>query len=85
MRHSSDSGRPTVAALSCSAKLVPINHGPPTGGEREDIMQAREHTHTMLRWWWKVGITIADLAVRRRDGTMVWHHETPLDQQERLS
>jgi hypothetical protein len=32
----------------------------------------------MLRWWWKVGITIADLAVRRRDGTMVWHHETPL-------
>jgi hypothetical protein len=32
----------------------------------------------MLRWWWKIGITIADLAVRRRDGTMVWHHETPL-------
>ena len=41
-------------------------------------MRAQEHTYSMLRWWWRAGITIADLAVRRCDGTMVWHYETPL-------
>ena len=38
-------------------------------------MRAREHTSYMLHWWWLAGITLADFAVRRRDGTMVWHHE----------
>ena len=41
-------------------------------------MRAQEHTLSMLRWWWRAGITIADMAVRRRDGTIVWHYETPL-------
>jgi hypothetical protein len=41
-------------------------------------MRAQAHTQSMLRWWWRVGITIADMAIRRRDGTMVWHYETPL-------
>jgi hypothetical protein len=33
----------------------------------------------MLHWWWLAGITLADLAIRRWDGTMVWHHEISLD------
>ena len=41
-------------------------------------MKARQHTSSMLRWWWQAGITLADLAVRRCDGSMIWHHETPL-------
>ena len=41
-------------------------------------MKARQHTTSMLRWWRQVGITLADLAVRRRDGSMIWHYETPL-------
>lgn len=41
-------------------------------------MRAREHTSLMLRWWSSVGVTVADLAVRRPDTTMMWHHELPL-------
>ena len=41
-------------------------------------MRAREHTTLMLRWWSSVGIAAADLAVRRRDTTMMWHHDVPL-------
>lgn len=43
------------------------------------MMRAREHTRSMLHWWWLAGITLADLAVRRSDGTMVWHYEISLD------
>lgn len=41
-------------------------------------MRAIEHTEAMLRWWRQVGIIKADLAVRRSDGTMLWHHDTDL-------
>lgn len=36
-------------------------------------MRARDHTDKMLRWWSSIGIDRADLAVRRSDGTMLWH------------
>lgn len=32
----------------------------------------------MLRWWSSVGVTSADLAVRRLDTTMMWHYDVPL-------
>lgn len=41
-------------------------------------MRARDHTSKMLRWWSSVGITAVDLAVRRRDTTMMWHHNIAL-------
>ena len=73
-----NSGRPTSAPPSCSDS-VRSNHAPPQGVEKVEMMRAREHTRSMLQWWWLAGITLADLAVRRWDGTMVWHHEISLD------
>ena len=32
----------------------------------------------MLRWWLYKGITVADIAVRRPDGTMIRHYAAPL-------
>jgi hypothetical protein len=41
-------------------------------------MRAREHTERMLRWWTLAGLSRADLAIRRQDGTMAWHRGLPL-------
>jgi len=41
-------------------------------------MPARDHTDRMLRWWSRVGIDRADLAVRRSDGAMLWHADQTL-------
>jgi hypothetical protein len=41
-------------------------------------MKARDHTSSMLRWWWHAGVTQADLAVRRLNGAMIWHHGVSL-------
>jgi hypothetical protein len=38
-------------------------------------MRAQEHTQAMLHWWRTAGIDRADLAIRRSDGTMLWHHD----------
>lgn len=40
-------------------------------------MRAMEHTERMLQWWRAVGITRADLAVRRPSGTWAWHRALP--------
>lgn len=32
----------------------------------------------MLGWWRDAGVDLADLAVRRPDGAMAWHHQVPL-------
>jgi hypothetical protein len=42
-------------------------------------MKAREHTLSMLRWWWKADVDRADLAVRRSSGAMIWHRDLPLE------
>lgn len=42
-------------------------------------MQAMSQTRAMLAWWTSVGIDRADLAVRRRDGSMIWHFDLELD------
>lgn len=41
-------------------------------------MVALEHTRAMLRWWAESGVDLADLAVRRRNGAMLWHRAVPL-------
>lgn len=41
-------------------------------------MRARDQTSAMLRWWEGAGIDRVDLAVRRADGTMAWHHDQHL-------
>jgi hypothetical protein len=41
-------------------------------------MRAQQHTDAMLGWWDLAGISLADMAVRRRDGSMIWHFEVPL-------
>lgn len=51
-----------------------VNHAPPRGREGGAI----EQTDAMLRWWSQIGIRRADLAVRRPDGTMIWHRDLPL-------
>jgi len=38
-------------------------------------MRASEQTYSMLRWWERAGVDRADLALRRADGTMAWHHD----------
>ena len=38
-------------------------------------MTAEQHTASMLRWWDIVGVSRADLAIRRHCGTMIWHHD----------
>lgn len=42
-------------------------------------MQAMSQTRAMIAWWTSVGIDRADLAVRRRDGSMIWHFDLELD------
>lgn len=41
-------------------------------------MRARDHTHRMLQWWTLVGIDRVDLALRRADGSMIWHEDHPI-------
>lgn len=52
-----------------------VNHAPPRGRDGT----ASAHTRTMLTWWAQAGITRADLAVRRHDARMIWHHDRPLE------
>ena len=40
-------------------------------------MRAHDHTASMLSWWSSLGIDTVDLAVRRRDTTMIWHRDVP--------
>lgn len=37
-------------------------------------MRASDQTRTMLQWWCSADVYRADLAVRRPDGAMAWHH-----------
>lgn len=41
-------------------------------------MKAREHTHRMCAWWAGAGVRRADVAVRRPDGTTMWHKNLDL-------
>jgi len=41
-------------------------------------VRATDHTAAMLRWWSAVGVTRADLAVRRADQTMLWQRDVSL-------
>lgn len=41
-------------------------------------MKAAEHTQAMLAAWRKLGVNLADLAIRRRDGAMLWQRSRPL-------
>jgi hypothetical protein len=43
------------------------------------MMIAEQHTASMLRWWNNVGVSRADLAIRRSCGAMVWHHDLSFD------
>jgi hypothetical protein len=43
-------------------------------------MKAKDHTRWLLRWWQDVGITRADVAVKRPTGQVIWHHDLRLDQ-----
>lgn len=38
-------------------------------------MRAHEHTASMLDWWSSAGIKTVDLAIRRKDTTMIWHRD----------
>jgi hypothetical protein len=40
-------------------------------------MGARQHTDAMLGWWATARIDRVDLAVRRPDACMIWHHDQP--------
>lgn len=42
-------------------------------------MRAMEHTEAMLAAWRRLEVDLADLAVRRRDGAMLWQRERPLE------
>ena len=42
-------------------------------------MRARDHTQAMLRFYHQHHITTVDLALRRIEGTFIWHDEQPLD------
>jgi hypothetical protein len=41
-------------------------------------MKAQHHTQKMLTWWAGQGISSLDLALRRPNGAMVWHHALPI-------
>lgn len=58
-----------------------MNHAPPRGREGTAFAAgtASAHTKAMLTWWSQVGITRADLAVRRRDAKMMWHRDCHLE------
>lgn len=43
-------------------------------------MAAVDHTRAMQRWWREAGIERADLAVRRKGGTMIWHRDRPIEE-----
>lgn len=55
--------------------LAEMNHAPPRGRDGT----ASVHTTAMLAWWADAGITRADLAIRRSDAKMIWHHDRPLE------
>jgi len=38
-------------------------------------MRARDHCSAMLRFWSQTAISRVDLALRRHDGTMIWHRD----------
>jgi hypothetical protein len=38
-----------------------------------------DHTELMLRWWGRMQLDRADLAVRRPSGQMLWQHALPLE------
>jgi len=40
--------------------------------------RASAHTAAQLHGWAQAGIARADLAIRRPDGAMLWHHDCPL-------
>lgn len=61
-----------VAAMTPQADM---SHAPPRGRDGT----ASAHTTAMLTWWAEVGITRADLAIRRDDAKMIWHHDRPLE------
>jgi hypothetical protein len=42
-------------------------------------MRASDQTSSMLGWWAQAGVHRADLAIRRADGTMAWHHDHGVD------
>lgn len=42
-------------------------------------MKASDHTSSMIEWWKKVGVTRADLVVRRSDEAMLWHRDVAVD------
>jgi hypothetical protein len=42
-------------------------------------MTAQDNTMAMLHWWFRFGVDRADLAVRRPEGTMIWHRDLSLD------
>jgi hypothetical protein len=42
-------------------------------------MRAGQHTAAMLRFWARAGITHADAAIRRPQGTMIYHYHRPLE------
>lgn len=42
-------------------------------------MKAAEHTEAMLASWRELGVNLADLAVRRCDGAMLWQRGRPLE------
>lgn len=42
-------------------------------------MKAAEHTEAMLAAWRRLGVHLADLAVRRRGGAMLWQRSRSLD------
>lgn len=42
-------------------------------------MKARAHTLSMIDWLKDAGVNLADLAVRRSDGAMLWHYDVLLN------
>lgn len=42
-------------------------------------MKAAEHTEAMLAAWKRLGVNLADLAIRRRDGSMLWQRSRALE------
>jgi hypothetical protein len=42
-------------------------------------VKAAEHTEAMLAAWKRLGVNLADLAIRRREGTMLWQRSRALE------